>query len=681
MPISSVTNRVEYQGNGSSALFSFPYQFHAQSDLAVFSYNSSATAIGDIIKPFVLNAAGPFGYTVSGTANASGIYPSGANIVLNSSPNVATVMVIFRSSIVTNSFNVGQNGIIPSTGLNNQVDYLTLINQRLQDQVTRSVRLPDGYYGTFDPTIPADLAKKSGKSLVVNSTASGWVLTDPLAATYIANTLIYADANASATSLGGSAAGNILVSNGSSAPSWGSISIGSGTVSAGSITGILANTNGGTGTGDNFTQYGVVVASSATQLSQTLAGGGDVPLLGNAGSVPTFRALPLSSGSSVTGTLATGNGGTGSAGPYLQYGLIFANTPTQFGTVASATAGTVLTANGSSAPTFQAIPAVNLTTNGSGVLPIVNGGTNRNTMTAGSILFGSGTTQVGLAVAGVNQVVLGGGSSGPITVVGYGSSAHVLTSTGDGTAPTWLPASSTPGPTAPTVVTATYSATTSDATIIANSTNYTVRLFTAVGNAGREIVVQRGTTTNSSFVVVAGTSAQTIGGVSSISLPRTQDFMVLYSDNANWQIKGSRITSAGHFQSTNGYGSGNTRIRKYSNEIYNIGNCMTFANSATDGLSATINLAGVYSFSYTELFNGLEVGGLTLNAAGELSTDVTSVTAANVLAMGTTPAADQMACISWTGKLDAGDVVRPHTRATTDASVPGRGHFFAHRIN
>ncbi len=171
MPVSSVTNRVQYQGDGTSAIFAFGFQMHAQSDLAVFAFNSSL-ALAQMITPMVLNGAGGTGFTISGTANASGVYPNGANVVMNSAPNAQTVMVIFRSSVLTNTFSVGQTGTIPATALNNEFDYLTLIGQRLQDQTTRSVRLKDGFAGNFNPTLPPQLTASS--VLIINGDSSGF---------------------------------------------------------------------------------------------------------------------------------------------------------------------------------------------------------------------------------------------------------------------------------------------------------------------------------------------------------------------------------------------------------------------------------------------------------------------------------------------------------------------------
>lgn len=169
MPISSTTNRVSYQGDGTSAVFAFPYRFHAHSDLGVYVYNSSVG--GGTITQLTLNAAGALGFTVSATANASNIYPNGGSVIFNSTPNSQSVVTVYRDTGATNDFSVGQNGAIPSTGLTNSIDRLTIIAQRLKDLATRAIRLPDGFYPAVDLTLPAILQPE--QTIILNSTATG----------------------------------------------------------------------------------------------------------------------------------------------------------------------------------------------------------------------------------------------------------------------------------------------------------------------------------------------------------------------------------------------------------------------------------------------------------------------------------------------------------------------------
>lgn len=559
MPVSTVTNRVTYQGDGTSALFAFQYPIQSPSDLAVFTYNSSVSPA--VVKALTLNAAGPFGFTVAGNQNQSGVYPNGASVTFNSSPNAQSVITIYRSSAVVNSFSVPQTGTIPSSSLNNELDLLTLIAQRLQDQVSRSVRVHDGFAGNFDPTLPIDFKAYPLKPLVLNSTCTGFIF-DPTAGSYIPNTVIIAVSSTAIGSLGGAGTGYYLQSNGSSPPTWGSINISSAAVNAGAIVGVLpqgtggtgntsyilgglifqetpsqfgsisavappgymltansgaapsfqafsatsinsgviAVANGGTGVNQILPQFALLVASSATEVGTVPSSTLGLPLLAQGSSAPLFSPIDLS-GAGTTNQLPVTKGGIGVGTISPQYGILYASSTTQVGVIPSATNGWFLRSGGSSAPAFAGLQATDILTgtfgvarggtgtgtgyiqygvvfassatemantaagggdiplvgnpaaapsfralnlaSGSsvtGVLPTAKGGTNNASVTAGGILFGSSTTQISQAVAGVNQVLVGGGSSAPGFVAGYGSSTHVLTSNGAGAAPTWQPA-------------------------------------------------------------------------------------------------------------------------------------------------------------------------------------------------------------------------------------------------
>jgi hypothetical protein len=83
---------------------------------------------------------------------------------------------------------------------------------------------------------------------------------------------------------------------------------------------------------------------------------------------------------------------------------------TELAFTSAGSAGQVLLSNGASAPSFGALPTVNLATGVTGTLPVGNGGTGATTLTANNVLLGNGTSAV--------------------QVVAPGSSGNVLTSNG-----------------------------------------------------------------------------------------------------------------------------------------------------------------------------------------------------------------------------------------------------------
>ncbi len=173
MGVSSTTNRVTLVGNGVSTSFAFPYYFFRQADLIVYIYD---TLLGGITGPYILNTD----YTITGSVNYQGLYASGGAVVFSSYvPLVTDKVIITRAPIQQQNYALLQGGTIPSAATVQQFDYLTLLIQRLQDEVSRCVQLPDGMGSPFTNTLPANIALSAGFSPLVNPTGNGWVLGIP----------------------------------------------------------------------------------------------------------------------------------------------------------------------------------------------------------------------------------------------------------------------------------------------------------------------------------------------------------------------------------------------------------------------------------------------------------------------------------------------------------------------
>lgn len=362
MGISTTTNRVSYVGDGSSATFAFQYEFHAQADLDVYIWNSSRTVA-------TVNQVLSTNYTISGVQDAQNRYTNGGNVIFNSTPSATDYIIIVREAANTNPFNLKFNQVIPNAELVKALDRLTIIEQRLTDLTTRSVKLADSYPLSFTATLPDRLP--AGAPIIVGSSGVTMevgvvALTGTTAATYfgilpvnnggtgldhsLLTGLIYSPGNNTTfNTIPGATPNYVLTSNGSSAPTFQAIA----TTLINS--GILVVDYGGTGTGTSYIQYGVVFASSATQMASTPVGGLDLPLVGNTGAAPSFRALNISSGSTVTGIMAQSKGGTGSASSWPLYGVIYQDSASALGFIPSAADGRALVCHGSSAPSFDAI--------------------------------------------------------------------------------------------------------------------------------------------------------------------------------------------------------------------------------------------------------------------------------------------------------------------------------------
>lgn len=132
-------------------------------------------------------------------------------------------------------------------------------------------------------------------------------------------------------------------------------------------------------------------------------------------------------------------------------------------------------------------------------------------------------------------------------------------------------------------------------------------------------------------------------------------------------------------QSGNGYGTTNTRIRRFSNILVNVGSDITYADSAAAGGSFTINTAGVYTVSYSDLFNAASNVGLSLNST-ELSTSIVSIAANTRLAINTSGGVNFATSMSVTLRLSPGNVIRAHTEGVAESAAPARASIRVTRI-
>lgn len=105
----------------------------------------------------------------------------------------------------------------------------------------------------------------------------------------------------------GATAGVPLVAGGVGDPSYTALDLAQATA----VSGLLAMSNGGTGTNLTGTQYGLPYFATATTLGTTAAGTATTLLHGNATGIPTWSAVSLTA--DVSGILPVLNGGTGSS--------------------------------------------------------------------------------------------------------------------------------------------------------------------------------------------------------------------------------------------------------------------------------------------------------------------------------------------------------------------------------
>lgn len=108
----------------------------------------------------------------------------------------------------------------------------------------------------------------------------------------------------------------------------------------------------------------------------------------------------------------------------------------------------------------------------------------------------------------------------------------------------------------------------------------------------------------------------------------------------------------------NGFGSTSTGCRRFSTVVVSQGSDITYADSATDGATFTINTAGVYAMSYTDAFSAAADMAITLNPTLPLLASGLPGTMSQILFETTATAAAIRNSVSGTVFLAAGSIIK-----------------------
>lgn len=115
-----------------------------------------------------------------------------------------------------------------------------------------------------------------------------------------------------------------------------------------------------------------------------------------------------------------------------------------------------------------------------------------------------------------------------------------------------------------------------------------------------------------------------------------------------------------------GYGSSGTKIPYFTTVTANVdtAGAMTVSNSATNGLSITINIAGRYAVNFFFDPSSGEYAGISVNASAT-TTNIQSLAAAERRDMAYGGGSSETISVGLTMYLSVNDVVRPHTNGVS----------------
>jgi hypothetical protein len=166
LTIASATNRISMDGNGSTTAFPVAFPFQAQADLTVLS-----TVIATGVQTLQTITTH---YTISGVIDALGHYANGGSVDFLVAPASTVRITIYRDPSPTQGLDLVENDNLPAESVEAQLDYVTMLVQRVRDLISRSLRQPDGDVDAIG-TLPSKVDRAS-KFLACN--ANG----DPIAA-------------------------------------------------------------------------------------------------------------------------------------------------------------------------------------------------------------------------------------------------------------------------------------------------------------------------------------------------------------------------------------------------------------------------------------------------------------------------------------------------------------------
>lgn len=158
MTVSTTESRIGYNGNGATTAFAFPYRFLTNTDLVVTLVRADTTQVVQTLNT---------DYTVTGAGD-----DAGGTVTMVVPPATGQQLVIVRDVPLTQETDYISGDPFPAETHERALDKLTMISQRLNNLISRSIRLSDADLLVSSTILPSPIANAT---LVWNATGTALV--------------------------------------------------------------------------------------------------------------------------------------------------------------------------------------------------------------------------------------------------------------------------------------------------------------------------------------------------------------------------------------------------------------------------------------------------------------------------------------------------------------------------
>lgn len=158
MTVSTTESRIGYNGNGATTAFAFPYRFLVNTDLVVTLVRADTTQVVQTLNT---------DYTVTGAGD-----DAGGTVTMVVPPATGQQLVIVRDVPLTQETDYISGDPFPAETHERALDKLTMISQRLNNLISRSIRLSDADLLVSSTILPSPIANAT---LVWNATGTALI--------------------------------------------------------------------------------------------------------------------------------------------------------------------------------------------------------------------------------------------------------------------------------------------------------------------------------------------------------------------------------------------------------------------------------------------------------------------------------------------------------------------------